>query len=640
MGYDFFGDGKEMYHASSYFFRVEFQARGAPHIHSLLWLKDSNNQEAPSIWTDPNCERRENLKENEENLNRIHQARIKEVERFADLLTTTSPEDVTCIAHEGSKEEVDCDQCKELKEKVSKYQTHNHTFTCAKKGKVITVKEHEGHGILDGRIKGPELEKIQVCRFKFPKFPLDETKLIFGITEDIEDNVIKARKKDLNKIIHFLIRQTHTTNGNWSKLKSMNFYEFLYSAGMFAEVKHFDDYSEDEKQEAKKRYLEALSVSVQGKAMLVLKREVKDIFVNAYNVRIMQLFKANHDLQICIDPYAAAQYICGYLTKNESGMSKLLKAVDEETNSMNKIEKLNALAAVLDKHREVSIQEAVYRILGLQMTKSSVKVKYLSTLHPHFRDGLLRGNIEELSENEPIFHKSAHQYYENRPEKSINPEKIDYDEEELQDDYWVNLCLAEFWSKYEIVYGKIPKPSKKGKTKIIPLKNGYGYIRKRSEMAVLRYYLNYENNEDLARGLLILFMPFTDEMKDIHCKDVEQLLFENRELVEEKRSAFEKYKLMSDLIRTIQRETEGGDDKTNDEQDEEQDESSEIESTCLKDIEEFNKWAKTQASRDLSKFKNLTSVCDLNILRSNISSLNKQQRRFLMTSLKDPYLMT
>ena len=40
MGYDFFGEGKEMYHASSYFFRVEFQARGAPHIHSLLWLKD------------------------------------------------------------------------------------------------------------------------------------------------------------------------------------------------------------------------------------------------------------------------------------------------------------------------------------------------------------------------------------------------------------------------------------------------------------------------------------------------------------------------------------------------------------------------------------------------------------------------
>ena len=67
---------------------------------------------------------------------------------------------------------------------------------------------------------------------------------------------------------------------------------------------------------------------------------------------------------------------------------------------MNEIEKLNALAAILDKHREVSIQEAVYRLLSLNMTKSSVKVKYLSTIHPSCRDGLLKGKIEELSEND------------------------------------------------------------------------------------------------------------------------------------------------------------------------------------------------------------------------------------------------
>ena len=65
------------------------------------------------------------------------------------------------------------------------------------------------------------------------------------------------------------------------------------------------------------------------------------------------------------------------------------------------------------------------------MTKSSVKVKYLSTVHPNFRDGLLRGNIEALDENESIFHKSPHQYYELRPEESVDQNKIHYDEEEL-----------------------------------------------------------------------------------------------------------------------------------------------------------------------------------------------------------------
>ena len=129
----------------------------------------------------------------------------------------------------------------------------------------------------------------------------------------------------------------------------------------------------------------------------------------------MQLHQANHDIQIVIDQFACAQYVCGYLTKNEGGISKLLRAVNDECDgNIKQITKLNKLAAVLDKHREVSVQEAVYRLLSLPMTKSSVKVKYLSTIHPHYRDGLLKGNIENIDENDSIFHCSPHQYYENR----------------------------------------------------------------------------------------------------------------------------------------------------------------------------------------------------------------------------------
>ena len=41
-------------------------------------------------------------------------------------------------------------------------------------------------------------------------------------------------------------------------------------------------------------------------------------------------------------------------------------------------------------------------------------------------------------------------------------------------------------------------------------------------------------------------------MWDIHNKDVQQLLKDSRDLIEEKRAIFEKYKPMSDLISTIQ----------------------------------------------------------------------------------------
>ena len=297
-------------------------------------------------------------------------------------------------------------------------------------------------------------------------------------------------------------------------MKEMTFLEFLYKVGMFTERKSLLSYSENEIKEAKIRYHNALSTSIKGTGMVLLKREVKDIFTNGYNKKIMKLHFANHDIQIVIDQYACAQYVCGYLTKNEGGISKLLKAVNEECVNENQLKKINKLSAVLDKHREVSVQEAVYRLLSLPMTKSSVKVKYISTIHPHHRDGLLKGNLETLDDNESIFHNSIHQYYEKRPEES-NEENVLYDEEEMEDNYWDNLGLSEFVSRYEIVYGKNPK-KETDKNRIQTLLDGKGYIRKRNEDAIIRYYLSYDNDEDLARGLLILFLPFRDEMEDIH----------------------------------------------------------------------------------------------------------------------------
>ena len=142
----------------------------------------------------------------------------------------------------------------------------------------------------------------------------------------------------------------------------------------------------------------------------------------------------------------------------------------------------------------------------------------------------------------------------------------------MEDNYWDTLSSTEFWSKYEVVYDKNAKTrGKKKKTRIITLKNGKGFIRKRLEMAVLRYYLNYDNDEDFARGLLILFFPFRNEINEIHKNDVKQLLHENSDLIQEKRSIFEKYKLMTDLIANIQVEIEKNEQEKEDQEDEEMD---------------------------------------------------------------------
>ena len=193
----------------------------------------------------------------------------------------------------------------------------------------------------------------------------------------------------------------------------------------------------------------------------------------------------------------------------------------------------------------------------------------------------------------------------------------------MTENYWNSLTLAEFWSKYEIVYCKSWVPKEGKKTTLISLQNDKGFIRRRREPAILRYYLNFGNDEDLARGLLILFKDFRNEMDEIHRCDVKALLAEHSETIAEKRAKFEKYQTMLDLISSIQSKIE----KDENEEGQNEEEAEDIESTTLEDIDDFNKWAKSQASKDLSKFKNLTNVCNLDEFRKKISSLTKQQRQ-------------
>ena len=89
----------------------------------------------------------------------------------------------------------------------------------------------------------------------------------------------------MKKITKYLTRQTYATDKlnlpeSWNNLKDMDFWEFLYEAGMFKGKKRLHEYSDLEMREAKTRYINAISAGVKGTAMVVLKRKVKDVFLN------------------------------------------------------------------------------------------------------------------------------------------------------------------------------------------------------------------------------------------------------------------------------------------------------------------------------------------------------------------------
>ena len=107
----------------------------------------------------------------------------------------------------------------------------------------------------------------------------------------------------------------------------MDFKTFLKNVGMYSKISPV--LSEPEKfTHAKARYHNALRAGIKGFASVFPKRNLKSLFINNFNKQLMKIQPANHDLQYCNDPYRTAQYVVGYLTKNESGMSALLKKID------------------------------------------------------------------------------------------------------------------------------------------------------------------------------------------------------------------------------------------------------------------------------------------------------------------------
>ena len=201
-------------------------------------MKDKDGKDAPTFWSEQTEDSRDQVNR-DDNLEK----RKKDIETFVDLMMSTSPTDIKCDAHVNCNEKIEnCPECQLLVDKVSKYQKHNHTFTCKKKGKTINIKYNEGHGIDDGIKTGPEFRNVPICRFNIPKYPSDKTKFILGTSKDIDPEILESRKKDLRKITKYLIRQTSCEfnleeSESWKKMKQMSFLEFLYQVGMFTERK-------------------------------------------------------------------------------------------------------------------------------------------------------------------------------------------------------------------------------------------------------------------------------------------------------------------------------------------------------------------------------------------------------------------
>ena len=393
---------------TDYAIRIEFQARGSPHAHTLIWIKDA-----------PKCG-------------------INSDQEVCDFIDQY----ISCNIpiEEGP-----------LRDLVLLLQNHRHSSYC-KRGKA--------------------------CRFHFPLPPCPRTL----IAKPCDDN-------DAVKQVLLKVRKVVATSDN----TDLTLTEILQKAG---------DVDIDE-------YIAALGAAVRGNAV-VLKRSPNECNINGYNPHVMLAWQANMDIQFIVDAYACVMYVASYMMKNEKGMGELLKHVARENRSDDLVKQLRKVGSAFLTHREVSAQEAAYRLLSLPMRQLSRSVVFINTNKKEERIGVVKraSDLEKLDDDdENVFQKSIIDRYQYRPSNLES------------------MCLAEFSATYVKVYkcedtsDALPPPDESSilGSGRIKLNAGMGYMSKRRRQAVIRFrkYNQDLQPSDYFRSKLMLYFPWRNEEADL-----------------------------------------------------------------------------------------------------------------------------
>jgi hypothetical protein len=253
----------------------------------------------------------------------------------------------------------------------------------------------------------------------------------------------------------------------------------------------------------------------QRKTTIVLKRSLQEKCINQYNATLYKAWGANLDIQFVVDPFAVIMYIAAYMTKSERNMGELLKQTAKEYRDADIHKQLKKLGSTFLNKREVSAQEAAYRMLAIPLRKFSREIVFVNTDKKCDRAGKLKHHtvLQDKDDDCDIFETSLLDRYAARPDSHSQ------------------MSLATFASNYSVNYGRNaqqndaggeneneePANNNQSKNEKITLKNGLGRMSKRRKEAVIRFRRLHKEKEpdDFFRAKLMLFLPWRDEERDL-----------------------------------------------------------------------------------------------------------------------------
>lgn len=248
-----------------------------------------------------------------------------------------------------------------------------------------------------------------------------------------------------------------------------------------------------------------------GHRLVRMKRNQDAKYINNYNANILRIWQANMDIQF-ITSQAIVAYVAKYSCKSEpSSLHKLVNEAirDAEKNNEETKKTLFKVTMKILNERQVSCCEAATRLCHLPMKGSSRTVVFINTSRPEERYRML--NVQSNNPQNNTYFSNIIDRYELRPD-------------ELEE-----MSLAEFAMEYQTYYKKknddvvideengdcefIEDENLISNAKIIKLKDGKGYIKKRTRSAVFRsrYFSLIDNRSNYFYGLLLLHLPFRSE---------------------------------------------------------------------------------------------------------------------------------
>ena len=434
-------------------YRVEFQGRGAGHIHGVMWvdleeinkeMKEELREEIDKLATeiDENgvvenrydCETvlidaYENLRKSK----KLTNAERRSLELFADKFCK-------CSLNEN-----------EVGEKVAKIaedvNEHGHSKSCRK-----------------GEFK---------CRWKFPRFPLAETVFVDKKRNIPEGELIldDDRVSILNRVKSVLIEEK---NGKVEKSKAVSDIMKRYPKNKESIGKRIqailDIVNEDGGDKITYNlYKRAVEQQPEKGCKLYLRRDIDEIFINNYNPEWLESWDSNIDISLVSDFYGAITYITDYWTKDSSGITDVLATAVKQLNKDDDMrKKCHELANIFISHRQIGEAEAFYKLFpNMNLTYSSVATIYIPTDAKNERNQFLQKQDPEARKGFQVKDKIGRflekpdmisKYERRMRDGGIKSENIEDPTEEtdcqrknreLEEEAIDKLCYAQFAKMYE-----------------------------------------------------------------------------------------------------------------------------------------------------------------------------------------------